>query len=126
MASAFQSLPEELYSIIFQLLDQNALLVISKTDKFLRTLVCRYAMGAGVPNEFFLEGIIRDGHLNVLQYVMHNITVWQHGLCYAAARCGQLHILKFLREKGCSWDGGVCSVAARNGHFDVLQWARPL
>jgi hypothetical protein len=66
----------------------------------------------------------RNGHLEVLQWLMTENCPWYAKACNVAAKYGHIKVLKWLRDNGCDWCPRTCSNAAENGHLEVLMWAR--
>jgi hypothetical protein len=66
----------------------------------------------------------RNGHLEVLQWLMTENCPWDAKACTIAAKYGNLEVLQWLRTKNCQWDAKACAYAAQNGHLIVLQWLR--
>lgn len=67
---------------------------------------------------------IKIGHLEILKYLLNNMTVYASGWCSTAARNDRLDCLRYLHENGCVWDeAAVCNIAAERGSFSCLEYA---
>ena len=63
------------------------------------------------------------GHLHILQYLHAINCPWDEITCSFAAAGGHLDILKYARRNGCPWDDRTCFEAAKKGHLDILKFA---
>ena len=85
-----------------------------------------YARGVenSIPRHFTREAA-KNGHLEVLRWLVENGCLWDSFACEFAALNGHLEVLKWAKEAGGPWQNpDVCSGAARKGHLEVLKWAR--
>jgi hypothetical protein len=66
----------------------------------------------------------KEGHLEILKWARKNNYALDVRTCYHAAKGGHLEIIKWARGKNCPWDERVCSEAASGGYLEILKWAR--
>ena len=67
----------------------------------------------------------RNGHGEVLRWLLDHGAPKYGLVCALAANGGQLEILQWLvDEYDCPWDGDVCAGAAAGGHVHILRWAQ--
>ncbi len=75
------------------------------------------------PDDIWISAL-RNGQIEVLQF-LHDINYdFGHLLCYYTAIYNQLDVLKWARANGYSWNESVYSYAFRHGHNDIVEWAR--
>jgi hypothetical protein len=71
------------------------------------------------------EPAIRQGHIEIVDWLLEHGHPWPRGSCCFAAQSGRLDLLQRARPEGVSqhqpW--GCCSrAAAKGGHIHVLEW----
>ena len=66
----------------------------------------------------------RDGHLEVIKWLVAHGAQWDKGTGYLAAAQGHLMILQFIHAAGCPMGASICEGAAWYGHLELLQWLR--
>jgi hypothetical protein len=142
-------LPDDIQGVLFQHLDDDALIMLYHVNKNYYQLVSSYKKNNNIKLKCYIiarkgylsvlkwikengynwttytcSNAARGGHIEVLKWARENDCYWNEYTCSSAAELGLLEVLKWARENGCDWNSDTCYHAAINGHLEVLKWAR--